>query len=85
MEIRVVSTLTWARILKLSASKVRNWEVLLYQRFTGKLTGKNFLPVKIGEMQFFSKYELKLDGNCGREVAACPSRAHFRLIMLLRW
>ena len=33
--------------------KVGNWEVLLYRRFTGKITGKNILPVKLGKMQFF--------------------------------
>ena len=34
-------------------ARVRYWEVLLYQRFTGKLTGKRFLPVNVGKMQFF--------------------------------
>ena len=32
------------------ASRVGNWELLPYQWLTGKFTGKNFLPVKLGKM-----------------------------------
>ena len=55
--------------MMLMLSRVRYWEVLLYQRFTGKLTGKSCLPVNVGKMQFFkvrAKIGWKLcQGGCG--------------------
>ena len=50
-------------------ARVRYWEILLYQRFTGKWTGQNLLPVKVCKMQCFkirAKIWWKLcQGGCG--------------------
>ena len=36
-----------------------NWTFWLYWRLTSKLTGKNFVPVKLGKMQFFKEVTQK--------------------------